>query len=46
MASKPTDASMPFLNLGKEQTEAMARGHPWKSADPKDAARWSCGGGA
>jgi len=23
MASKPTDASMPFLNLGKEQTEAM-----------------------
>jgi phasin protein len=23
MASKPTDASMPFLKLGKEQTEAM-----------------------
>ena len=23
MASKPTDASMPFLNLGKDQTEAM-----------------------
>jgi hypothetical protein len=23
MASKPTDPSMPFLNLGKEQTEAM-----------------------
>ena len=23
MASKPTDASMPFLNLGTEQTEAM-----------------------
>ena len=23
MASKPTDASMPFLNLGKGQTEAM-----------------------
>jgi hypothetical protein len=23
MASKPTDASMPFPNLGKEQTEAM-----------------------
>ena len=25
MASKPTDASMPFLNLGKEQTEAIDR---------------------
>ena len=23
MASKPTDASMPFLNLGRDQTEAM-----------------------
>jgi hypothetical protein len=27
MASKPTDASMPFLNLGKEQTEAMLSIH-------------------
>src|SRR5262249_35381678 len=24
---------------------AAARGHPWRSADPQDAARWSCGGG-